>query len=779
MNGRPKLPLVPAPTFAVRLLRVCLEKHPAERYATADELAADLQALALGQPTARIAPSPLRRVWRWATRDPRRTVALVGAVGALVVASIVITWLSRTRAELRAARLRALTVAIEADLNEGYRHLSNQDPTAARAAFARVRRRRPNGVEALAGLCLCASSVDEPEEVLRLLGDASELVASSIALRKLQHSAYCGLGAPAMDDPVVLPGSLEAVDHFILGILANSAAEQRTRQGPARAEHRRDALHHLRLAALTADRPRALYHTQLAYAAQDAGETDLFAEVAEAVGTLWPQEPFAMALQGDLALRREHAVEAVTCYRNALKLRPGSVVYRRSLAGALGHLGEWERARAELVSLGGEDSNDLPTLRLMALVQFTREQYASAARCARQVLGRRREDRVMRTYLGRSLVALRRFDEAISELQAVLATNPEPLRRVQVLVSLGTALARSGREDEAMVHFRELQQSYPESPLGHDGVGRVLLSLGDAAGAVEAFSLALERCVQARTKDDVRVNLASALILRGRESEGLALCREVLAKNPDHVDARLQMGCALNKLARFSDALPIFDALLEEAPDSRRIRYFRAGALMGLTRFEEANGELRELTSGSDAGGRFAEQVRAAHTRCRQWLDLVARMESISQKLSSTDDGVEIARYCDILHVRGEHRSIVALLERALAVRSDLRQSVRLGLEARGARAACHASLHHPENAGPLRARAGTWLAQQVAVWRRHLGPGRGRAARIRKGLTSILESPDFSPIRDAAHLAQLEAPERRRFTRFWRDVESLRDSLE
>src|SRR5262249_44696884 len=70
----------------------CLEKRPAPRYATAQDLAEDLGRFLAGEPI-RARPTPAwERVWKWARRQPK-LAALTGLVIAItVVGFALVTW---------------------------------------------------------------------------------------------------------------------------------------------------------------------------------------------------------------------------------------------------------------------------------------------------------------------------------------------------------------------------------------------------------------------------------------------------------------------------------------------------------------------------------------------------------------------------------------------------------------------------------------------------------------------------------------------------------------
>lgn len=131
----------------------CLEKNPAHRYASARELAEELERFGRREPIlARRVSAPVQ-LWRWARRNPRLAVSL----GGLVVGMLATTWQWR-KAELagqgeRQAREEATANVAELLANRGFTSAREGDPSRAALWFAHAaaatsepHRRSVNGV---------------------------------------------------------------------------------------------------------------------------------------------------------------------------------------------------------------------------------------------------------------------------------------------------------------------------------------------------------------------------------------------------------------------------------------------------------------------------------------------------------------------------------------------------------------------------------------------------------------------------------------------------------
>jgi tetratricopeptide (TPR) repeat protein len=122
----------------------CLRKKPAERYATALDLAADLRRFALGEPITARPVGRLERLWKWARRHPSRATAALLALlltAAAGLGALLASWWhaaesARQQAEIsRKKAEQTQTELVKANVDEQWHAADFRQP----GAFVKVR----------------------------------------------------------------------------------------------------------------------------------------------------------------------------------------------------------------------------------------------------------------------------------------------------------------------------------------------------------------------------------------------------------------------------------------------------------------------------------------------------------------------------------------------------------------------------------------------------------------------------------------------------------------
>ena len=283
-------------------------------------------------------------------------------------------------------------------------------------------------------------------------------------------------------------------------------------------------------------------------------------------------------------------------------------------------------------------------------------------------------------YLGRALVELRRFGEALDPLRVALRLSPST---PALYVSLARAQLGSGRVDEATATIERGLELAPR----HLGLlqmkGRVLLRQGRIAPAVAALDEArgLEpgnallrvelanalreagRLDEALREAEAAVRLdggsAEAHVARGlclgalgRGGEAEAALRQALAVAPRHPDALFFLAAMALRGGRTAEAIPLLEQVLQVAPG-----YPQARELLQRARSLPVPGariHLRLL--------RVSEQARAEEVlrRARAGEDFAALAREFSRDASAAGGGdLGLVRVADLAP---ELRSVAAAL---------------------------------------------------------------------------------------------------------------------
>jgi protein O-mannosyl-transferase len=129
---------------------------------------------------------------------------------------------------------------------------------------------------------------------------------------------------------------------------------------------------------------------------------------------------------------------------------------------------------------------------------------------------------------------------------------------------LGRSLMAAGRLDEAMAEFCRALEIAPDYDEAHNAAGILLLMKREFAEAAGHFQQIL------RTRPnhiDARLNLGVALVRQGKVEAAMDQYREVLRLSPAEVEAHRNLGMALARLGRLDEAAAEFKETLRLRPD--------------------------------------------------------------------------------------------------------------------------------------------------------------------------------------------------------------------
>jgi protein O-mannosyl-transferase len=277
-----------------------------------------------------------------------------------------------------------------------------------------------------------------------------------------------------------------------------------------------------------------------------------------------------------LALHPDKLDEAVTHFREALRLEPG-------YADAHYNLG------VTLYKIPGHANDAIA-------------EYQSALRLE--------PGRVeAHNNLGNALIAQGRTQEAIVEFQEALRLDSD---HAEAHYNLGNAMSALGRQPEAITQYREALRTKPDHVEAHFNLGNALVAVGRPLDAIGEY----EKAIRLRPGDaEARYNLANALDSVGRTPEAIEQFEETVRLEPEFAEARNYLGFDLEKIPeRVDEAIVHLKAALRVRPTYVDARYNLGMAFMAKGQVSEALSQFKEVIR-LDPGNRAASEMleRNAH----------------------------------------------------------------------------------------------------------------------------------------------------------------------
>lgn len=326
---------------------------------------------------------------------------------------------------------------------------------------------------------------------------------------------------------------------------------------------------------------------------------------------------------GRIALERGEPRPAAELFEEVLEEHPDSGPVHYQLGLAYRQIGELDRAREHLARRGGEPPefqdplvDGLGLLTTGAAVHMDR---------------------------GNRAMARDRPADAIDHYRRAVEAVPGDRRAREALAS---ALARSGRAEEALELYRELARDEGATAVSHYNLGRLLSDRGEMEDAVAHLRRAVEL---APDFGNAHYNLATALEQAGRTEEALQAASRAVEAQPEDRGSRLLLARLLGRAGRHDRAEEELRRLLEVDPgdgetllalggvlearghgDEALETYRRAAALEGEPRVRaRAHLLMASLVPASPSGASAGEAGSAALEHLDRAVELAPELPEV------------------------------------------------------------------------------------------------------------------------------------------------------
>jgi serine/threonine protein kinase/Flp pilus assembly protein TadD len=592
---------------------ICLkamEKDPDRRYATAGEMAQDLQRYLHGYLIAARRASLLRRTSKWIRRHPTLSVALIAAL--VITVTGMVAWRTAGERSAESAR-RAVSEARLAMLDGDYRRAleSAEDALAAAPGLAEARLLRANMLIKLErqeeAAQEAASLLDaDPEDwgahlIMAVLGSSGHDPKIAVA----DHVDFVNARAPQTADAYYLRSLVQHEPREALA-LVEQALELDPRHADAYLERIRrkgdllefqSALEDCERLALIRPNSAEVLRTKAAVKRWSGDLLGALAEMEQAV-EFDPTDPVNFAHRADTYRHLGKHEEALDDLTRAIEIDPERApLYcgRADLFAAVGRLEEAETDAERALEL---DPDSLCALGTLLWLYRDMDQPERASEVAVRLLEASEgwSDREARAdahwWVAQHQFSLGNTDEALAEVNRMMELSPDEARGYFVRIAVYRA---TGREAEAEADCDAIErivldaQQSPRARLG--GV-----NLGHRCGRWDSALETLNRLIEEFPRWHwAYYNRVALYVQLGRLEEGLLDADKAIELAPRYATLYNQRGAIYERMHRLSEELADVSKAVELNPYDPGFRWGLATALFHAGRLDEALEECERL----------------------------------------------------------------------------------------------------------------------------------------------------------------------------------------
>jgi tetratricopeptide (TPR) repeat protein len=536
-----------------------MEKDPAQRYATAGELADDLRRFLSDEPIRARRPSLAQRARKWVRRH-QTTVRVVTAVLLTILVSRGVAW---RREQLQGA---AVERAVEANLQQ-----------------AEVLQQQERWEEVLAVLQLAEGQLGN----WRMEGLREQLKRRKrdVEMLKRLEEARLQVSFGSKEMPFDFAGAdrlyAEAFAWYGLDVMASNPEE---------------AAERVRESAICTGLCAALDHWALLRNTMNrGGGKPLWAVAQLAGGDPWHRQIREAAWRKDWA-----ALEELAEPEQVLRRTPGDLLL---LASAL-RTADGRAAETRLLQRAQQVHPDdfWINFQLATVLQEASEDLGEVVRFWQAALALRPLSPVVWNNLGSALEKQGKLVQAVAAYQKAISLNPD---YAVAHINLANAARKQGKLEQAVAAYQQAIAAYqqaiaayqqaidlkPAIALVYYNLGIALDQQGKLAQTVAAYQKAIDLKLDTA---EVHFSLGTALTKQGKLAAAVAAYRKAIDRKPDFADAYYNLGIALAEQGRLPEAEAAYQKTIRLQPDNAPAHNNLASVFRGQGKPAEAEAASRK-----------------------------------------------------------------------------------------------------------------------------------------------------------------------------------------
>jgi tetratricopeptide (TPR) repeat protein len=234
------------------------------------------------------------------------------------------------------------------------------------------------------------------------------------------------------------------------------------------------------------------------------------------------------------------------------------------------------------------------------------DDFAGAERQCRKALELNPKNATVHFTLGVALARQGKLDEAIRHFSEAISLEPG---YVDAHYSLGQAIARQGKSDEAIRHFSAVLRLNPDHAEAHGYIGSIMF----AGGMLKEAALHLSEAVRLDPNyADAHYNISQVMFRQGKFDAAIRHLSQVIRLKPDDAQAHYKLALVLAQQGQTDQAITHYSKALSLKPDvdtSPLLNHLLATHYAEARRFPEAVlFEEKALKLARDAGYQMLAQ---------------------------------------------------------------------------------------------------------------------------------------------------------------------------
>jgi tetratricopeptide (TPR) repeat protein len=273
-----------------------------------------------------------------------------------------------------------------------------------------------------------------------------------------------------------------------------------------------------------------------------------------------PEQAHVQFLLGQAHVITGEALLARESFERAVSLHPGLVDSTLALAMLDSQNGQTQRARARLREVVKTQRDHLPTIEMLFALDLMAGDWKQAKATLAQLRSVAGEGAMIFMAEGKLHEAQREFAEAQASFEKAAAATPNAPEPLLALIRLEVAQKQT---DRARRRLETLVSMRPDHPYGHGLLGEVLMLSGRQEEAVTHFR---EATRISPTWVTPWVSWANLSIVRGQPEEAIRILNEGVVANKSSEELYMLMASILSNQGQIEGAITAYESVLRLNP---------------------------------------------------------------------------------------------------------------------------------------------------------------------------------------------------------------------